>query len=348
MKNSVKQLIEQIKSLLSKGIYLDKETIHFIDSTFFNPGPEELHKILSTAADSTDFSDHQFDAEIDSLLQLLFFPDENFQVKIEDTIESSFFSKEDECLVIRYFSNHPPTACIFFSDLEQSDFTKPDSIKPDSIKPDSIKPDSIKSGKNPGIMIKMPEDGVEAFVSRLRISKAIHEELICAVDKGFEQPLCLQMKVGIRNSRFVQDEDNIRFLKSLLTSGRKIAAECFDFAVRFLDETSLDETRSGKTGKEKNLYQTLVNKKRLCFKNLKKAETFFKRLKTGNMEIMMSQGVRMPHIDIEEERASIRKIDMISLAVFDKIEYMEQNQSNIDMGHYMADTDVKKMINDLY
>jgi len=71
-------LAERIVKILREGIYIDSDVMHFIDSTFSNPCINELEEVI------TDDSD----CESDPLIELIFFPDEDIQAKLEDLLES--------------------------------------------------------------------------------------------------------------------------------------------------------------------------------------------------------------------------------------------------------------------
>jgi len=72
-------LADEIKKILGQGIDLNDDVVHYIDSTFSNPTVEELQTIL---ADDSN-------CEKDSLMELLFFPDESMQVQLEESWRKS-------------------------------------------------------------------------------------------------------------------------------------------------------------------------------------------------------------------------------------------------------------------
>ena len=88
-------LAERIVKILKEGIHLNSDVMHFIDSTFSSPRTNELEKII---ADNSD-------CERDSLIELIFFPDEEIQAKLEDLLESHNYCREDENKVLDYLSS---------------------------------------------------------------------------------------------------------------------------------------------------------------------------------------------------------------------------------------------------
>ena len=79
-------LADEIKAIISEGIVLSDDVVHFIDSTFSNPTINELQAIL----------DDDTNCEGDTLMELLFFPDETIQVRLEEMLEQCRPQKEDE------------------------------------------------------------------------------------------------------------------------------------------------------------------------------------------------------------------------------------------------------------
>ena len=79
-------LAERIAKILLEGIRLNSAAMHYIDSTFSNPSIDELKEII---ADNSD-------CENDSLIELIFFPDESIQMQLEDILQSHDYSKKDE------------------------------------------------------------------------------------------------------------------------------------------------------------------------------------------------------------------------------------------------------------
>ncbi|MCK4984722.1 MAG: hypothetical protein KAS40_04340, partial [Desulfobacterales bacterium] len=72
-KSKNKQLADRIIDILRSGLALDAATLHYIDSTFSNPFIGELEELLQDESS----------CETDSLIELLFFPDESVQLQLE-------------------------------------------------------------------------------------------------------------------------------------------------------------------------------------------------------------------------------------------------------------------------
>jgi hypothetical protein len=125
------QLAKKIRKILDKGITLSSDVIHYIDSTFTNPTISELQSILHDDSN----------CEKDSLMELLFFPDESMQIQLEELLENLQMSKPDEKKVLDSLCRESPQVTVRFPEERGS------------------------------LNLILPQEGVPAFVSRLRISK---------------------------------------------------------------------------------------------------------------------------------------------------------------------------------
>ncbi|MGB5747746.1 MAG: hypothetical protein WBM69_12220 [Desulfobacterales bacterium] len=270
-------IADEIKRILSKGIDLSDDVVHYIDSTFSNPTIEELQGIL---ADDSN-------CEKDSLMELLFFPDESIQIQLEETLEGQRPQEEDENKVWTYLSRDPLQVTFRFDD------------------------------KRGYFNLPITEDVTRGFLSRLNISKHLEPALIASIIDYGDEANRNRFKVKIRNSRFFPTTEKTDFLCKFFD---KIGAqsndifECLEFVLAFLDEIK----------KEKDIYWALMDKKKFYFISLQKAQKMDARLEKNNVETLMSQGERVVLIDQADIRKRMRIIDRISQAVFGKTEYFDQ------------------------
>ncbi len=85
-KNKNRPVAEKIIEILRSGLTINADTQHYIDSTFSNPSIDMLAALVKDEAN----------CETDSLLELLFFPDESVQLQLEQMIDAVCFEKHDE------------------------------------------------------------------------------------------------------------------------------------------------------------------------------------------------------------------------------------------------------------
>jgi len=277
-------LAERIVKILEDGIHLNSDVMHFIDSTFSSPCINELEKII---ADNSD-------CERDSLIELIFFPDEEIQARLEALLEIHNYCKEDEKKVLDYLSSGQIESTIHFPDDKGT------------------------------LSVKMPYEAAGRFLTRLNIHRNIDEKISAAIDTGVSQKLKISVKVKLRNTVNEIAENKIFFLCDFFEKMESESGdflECLDFTLSFLDEA---ENTS-------DLFRALMDKKRFYYKNVQRAEKFRQQLEKGNMETMILQGVKAPYINIEDETRKMDLIDKISLSVFGRTEYFENAHPYIEL-----------------
>ena len=265
----------EIKKTLNKGIDLSADVVHYIDSTLSNPTIEELQAILADDAN----------CEKDSLMELLFFPDESMQIQLEETLERHRPQNEDENKILTYLCRNPLQVTFRFEDDRGT------------------------------IKLLIPEDVTRQFLVRLKISKHLDAKLIESIFNYCDDKNLSRFKVKIRNSRFSPTEKKTGFLCNFfhsIGSQSNDALECLEFVLEFLDEIKKDD----------DIYQALMARKKSYFLSLQKAKKMDARLEKHNVETLMAQGERVVLIDQADVRKKMRIIDRISQAVFGKTEYI--------------------------
>ncbi len=290
-------LAERIRDILGGGLKICSDVLHYIDSTFSNPSAKVLEEVIR----------NESDCEMDSLLELIFFPDESLQILMEDILETENFEKQDEEKVAEsLFSHGHPQTTLYFPD-------------------------------NRGVLnISMPQHIADSFISRLNISKKPDQRVVEAINIFVGEPSKKHFKVKLRNARFVPTENKISFMccffEKMDTESREIV-NCLDFILNFFDELR-DDT---------DIFQSLMDKKRFYFQNLQKATEFEEKLKKSNMETLILQGVRTPYINKPDTMEKIAMIDTVSLAVFSRTEHPGQACRAMNLGDYQGAQDIDRM-----
>ena len=287
----------EINKILSRGIDLSGDVVHYIDSTFSNPTIEELQTILGDDAD----------CEKDSLMDLLFFPDESMQIQLEETLERFRLEKKEQNKVLISLCRDPLKVTFHFED---------------------------DRGR---LILQIPEDVIPQFLTRLKMSKHIDKKLIESIRNYGDDENVNRFKVKIRNSQFTPSDEKTGFLCSLFD---KIGPrsndifDCLEFVLGFLDELKQDG----------DIYQGLMTKKKFYFINLQKAQKMDARLEKHNIETLMAQGQRVALIDQNDARRKMRIIDRISRAVFGKTEFFEQPVSDEKQFAVGSPEDIKSIV----
>ncbi len=269
-------LADEILKIFRKGLTLGRDDVNYIDSTFSNPGIEELEDILQDDSN----------CEKDSLVELLFFPDESMQVELEGLLERNQFKKEDEGHVLQYLCQKP--LCVSFQ----------------------------FPAKRGSFSLEIPEAVAHQFIKRLNISKQIDRNLLLTIKNNTTAKHKDRFAAKLRNSRFPVTENADRLLSAFFekwdTENRDVF-KYFDFILFFLEE--LPENA--------DIFEALMKKKRFYLKHLKHTEKFEAQLLKTNIETLMMKGKIAALMDKNEARENMAIIDRISQIVFGKTEHYE-------------------------
>jgi len=291
-------LANKILEILSRSIDLSDDVVHYIDSTFSNPTIEELQAILADDAN----------CEKDSLMELLFFPDESMQIELEETLDHYRPRMGDENKILACLCRDPLRVAFQFED-------------------------------NRGALeLQIPKDVIPLFLTRLKLTKHIDAKLIESILNYGDTKNINGFKVKIRNSRFSPSATKTGFLCSFfdkIGSRSKDIFECLEFVLDFLDEIQ----------KEGDIYRALMAKKKFYFIGLQKAKKMDARLEKCNVETLMAQGERVVLIDQADVRKKMRIIDRISRAVFGKTEYIDQPVSEERQIEVGSPEDINSIVN---
>jgi len=259
----------RIRDMLARGVALGPEVLHFIDSTCFNPTAAEL---AAVAADESA-------SERDPLLELLFAPDEAFQIELEKTLAGRRLAEERVAgLLCR-----PPLQVRFrFQDARDA------------------------------LSLEMTPPLARHFVSHLRIERSIPADLSQAIESAADAGERHRARVLIRNARVQLTPATVAFLRDCLTQvglrdGQ--AWECLSFALDVLSDGQHPA----------DLFQALADRKRWLVKALTRGRKQGELLDQTNIETLMSQGARLTVIDEEDTRRRIGCIDRICAAVFGRL-----------------------------
>ena len=294
------QLADQIRKILGRGITLDRDVVHYIDSTFSNPTVEELEVILLDDSNS----------EKDSLMELLFFPDESMQLALEAMLEYFQLGKSDEEQVQDALSRNPLQV-------------------------------NIRLPQDRGaVSIDLPHAVLPGLIARLHIAKHLDHKLRGVINQCADEAAAAGYKVKIRNSRFLPGKKKIQFLCDFF---EKLAPQShdfdigLDFALAFLDELNQDQ----------DLYPALMAKKRFYLRSLQKAKKLEAQLQKNNLETLVSQGKRVIVVDQADARKKMLIIDRISRAIFGKTEYFEDLDPDGNPIEFHSDQQIQDIIKTL-
>lgn len=274
-------IAEKIKEALQNGFALHGRILHFIDSTYSNPSKAEIEKILAEDAG----------ADKETLLRLIFSPDEPVRICVERLLESIDIGKDDIENIIGWLTGQEIESEIIFPD---------------------------ERGR---IRAKAPCDILAEFVSHLNMQVKFHDRLIEAFGFIISDRSRIMAKVLIRNAGDEFAGTRLDFLADFFEKfgyeEESVFAGRLKTALEVLDDTN----------DQSDIYQALSRKKAGYFQSLINAERFEEMLRKGNIETLLLQGVRPVSVDRDKVKKEMEILDKICLAVYGKTEYCERNPS---------------------
>jgi hypothetical protein len=293
-------LAEKIGGILREGLKLSDDMLHYIDSTFCKG---EISFALTSSQLEAIIADES-DCELDSLMSLIFFPDEPIQVRLEEFLENEDFHKTDEDKVAMELIARSPEIILYFPD------------------------------KRGIVKVPMSESNAGQFVSRLNISKKTDKRLIVAINRHAGEDWRNLLKVKLRNARFAFSENKILFLCDFFEKADSAEiGNLLDFISGFFDEL----------GDDRDIFQALETKKNFYFQNLQQQIRLEDQMKKNTMETLISQGLRIPYIDKADTLNKIAMIDFIGFKVFGRSTVSEYLMGEPDMRIY-GQQDIENMI----
>jgi len=299
-KNKNRPVAEKIIEILRSGLTINADTQHYIDSTFSNPSIDTLGALVKDEAN----------CETDSLLELLFFPDESLQLQLEQMIDAVCFEKHDERAIEDMVCTQLFQTRICFRDGRGS------------------------------FGVAVSPSNMAQFIARLNLSRPLDPRLRTAIAKYVDQTLQTRCKVRLRNAKPISSPEHILFLVDFfkkLRTDRDEFLDCLDFLLSFLDE--LDD--------EPDMFEVLMAKKRFHYWCLQKAKNLDIQLTKHNVETLLLNGKRISYVDKADARKKIQLIDRISLAVFGKTEFFDLMPAEAQSITLEGKADIDKFIKEL-
>jgi hypothetical protein len=300
MESKNKQVAEKIIAILQGGLTLNAETQHYVDSTFSSPSIGEFEALLQD--DSS--------CETDSLMELLFFPDESVQLQLEEIIEDTHFERRDEQEVQQRVCSASLQTQIRFTDAR-------------------------------GTLEKwVTPSNAARFIERLNLSRSLDPELRSAIARYVRPELQTRCKVKLRNARPINSPNKISFLKAVF---KKLQIDDDDFLGH------LDFTLSllGELKDDVDMFQALMARKKHYTLSLQKAKKLDNKLTRHNVETLLLRGERVSYIDKIDARKKIQTIDRISMAVFGKTEHFDLMPADEQSITLKGKDDIDKLIKEM-
>ncbi|MBW1865394.1 MAG: hypothetical protein JRI64_07170 [Deltaproteobacteria bacterium] len=258
-----------IQAIFEKGLHVSQDSLHFILSTISISDIRDLETLL------TDPSN----CESDSLIELIYFPDESIQLRLEDRLESETFQQKDQEIVLEHLLSCRGNTLVNFDGLQTV------------------------------LTIKTLESGARAFLARLNITRHLDPELIRVINHRAGRKEGRKYKVWLRNMVMDRRERDDVFIKDLflkMDAGHDRFDEYLYFSLRFLEES-----QNGT-----DLFQSLIQHKDRCLRHLQQNDRLEAYRRNHNIETLMAHGIRIPHMDKQALLIQVALADDIGLALF--------------------------------
>jgi hypothetical protein len=294
---------------MADGITLTGDVRGFMTATFGDASVETLRALVSDESS----------AERDSLLDLVFFPDQALQLAIEPVLEGLSLTEEDVGLLAARLKAAPVATGL----------------------------------RLPGVAdlfpAVMPAFLVDAFLARLNLAwqpSAALSEVMTRLDTRWLAPTHdredgrLRLRVRLRNAGLRQTPAQVLFLGDFferLPLDDKDFVDKLDFMLVFLKE------HEGAT----NVYQALMDRKKFLFRHLLKNRQVTEWAARTNMETRIMAGVRPSYFDVHTAERSLALIDRIAMAVFGRTEWLDGSPRSVDLGNYAEAPDPAELMDRL-
>jgi len=289
-------LAHWLRALLQSGLSVTEDVLAYTEASF---GTGDLAAVLTGEADS----------EIDSLMELVFFPDRDTQIQYERQWGDVLFSPTDLDAVIQALCRDP---------LDVPLLAFPEA--------------------GPPLIVRAPDFAVSAFVERLKITWQPPDGLVPAIQHHDSEHKRLCLRVCLRNARLEWHTNQAAMARRFLS----IAGDNdFDdeqltgFLLTLLPDLSPDMDH----------FDFLVAKKFSFFQSLCKAEDFERKRQSSNMETLMLQGARSAHGSIDAWRKNMRQVDHLCQAMFGRTQFFQQpTEQCIDFQNNNSRTSMQHVI----
>ena len=263
-------LVEKIKALWEAGVSVDESVATYIASTFSNPSIDHLKQVISNRSN----------VERDSLVDLLLYPDEAFQVALEPLVQNQPIAMPYGQKVVDWLNRCRISIMIYFPSLAGN------------------------------ITIQPSRPELERAISRLNLDWKFPQALYRVINHYIEKNRRVLLMVRLRNAGLKMNDVRTRFLCDLIKTFPDLTgrfADYFHFAITFL---------SAEPGKP--IVEALMAEKKRFKRGLRQSIQFEAAWPKANMETLMLRGVHAPADSAAFYRSRIALIDDLVWSMYGK------------------------------
>lgn len=296
--HSTGDLAEWLGAILAEPVALTPAVEDYVSGTF---GNSDLESILKDEDSS----------EIDSLLELVFYPDLAAKDRYESRWGDRRFSLQDMAAVI------------------------------DAICETRIRTSVAVPARGGAVAIVLPAFVIEAFVRRLNITWQPGTDLQACLERHSGHRRIIRIRVHLRHARLAWHSGQAHLIDRFLAD-MPPEPDDFESSLLFLLEILPELSQSS------DAFDFLMAKKYFYFQSLCKAENFERKRRSTNMETLMLQGNRAAHGSIEQWRRHMQQIDHLCRTLFGRTRFFHQpNVRSVDLGHAGTGPRIDRIIRQL-
>jgi len=281
---SLPEAAEAIRALLDEGLPQDESVLRFAATT---------HADVSAQGIAALFADRD-DPEASSLADLLLFPGEEVQRRLEPALESARPTPEQSEELGRIIEETVERTWALFPDGQR-------------------------------LELRLEPGEASLFVRRLRPEHTAPEEVLAVIGRRFPGDAGLRFKTLLRHCRLEWSAQRKVFVCALLEGIEASQADTADALAWTLRHLAATEPGASFIDGLGAAYAALEA-------NLKRARDFARMLQSSSYEVMMSQGVRAPHLHEEGLRREMALADMVCLALAGRPAWTLAGLGQMDMG----------------
>ena len=277
MQDITEKLAQAVLQQLEAGIVLSRQVVHYLESMTGVSSARHLEPKL-------EFGD---DAEVCSLMELIFYPDQEGQCVIEPLLEMVKPAEED------------------INRLQQILCEK-------NIHTRLIFPDNTMTKAIP-----VPRDSLMSYIRRLKLNRHMDARVVSAMDRHIAHRRdVLMARVMLRNSRIAFLPQVVSFLCNFF---RIMPEKAQDWKASLELVIPLLESAAPDT----DIYTRLMDQKRHYAEMIRKAENASEQLKQVPVEALIMRGTSIATIGGDEARTRMALIDETAIYVFGQTEIDE-------------------------
>lgn len=261
----IHRLTERIRRILARGLPLGEGARHFIESTLPDPSPAAV-AVLATGIDGDGAT----------LAELLFFPDEAFQARLEDCLLEGAFEPPDAETLAARLRKRPPLAVIRCA------------------------------GGAENLELAMPCTVAGPFVTRLRIWRQPDRRLTKTLSGCLPEDSRREALVMLRNARLLPGAAAVEWLCRLVRrGGASLGIETLLNHLRFALSV-LEDLPEGA-----DIRSRLADRRTACLAALQRMDQIAALRDEAPMETLIMGRFAAPHVDPADIYRQVAMIDTL-------------------------------------